>query len=143
MLDDGDMSKILATRGAFVGHGGRTAEVFYANLFARDPELRRLFTGEMRLQYRKLAATITLAIDGAREWDRFAPVLEVLARRHLSYGVEDRHYGLVGEALLQTLAEAGADAATLAAWARLYGMISDHMITAAYGLSRTAARSSE
>ena len=131
-MTETDIARIRATRDAFARNGEATASAFYAHLFAAHPDLRPMFPTDLRSQSRKLSATLTLAIDGLRDWTRFAPILDALARRHLGYGVEARHYAAVGTALLATLADLGVDPAGRAAWAKAFEKVSTRMIAAAY-----------
>jgi hemoglobin-like flavoprotein len=57
-----------------------------------------------------------------------------LGRRHVIYGVEERHYETVGAALLWTLAAGLGEAFTpdlRAAWTAAYKLVSNTMIEAA------------
>src|SRR4051812_2206052 len=82
------------------------AVLFYQRLFELDPALERMFRGNMAEQRKKLMQMITAAVKGLDRLDQLVPVVEDLGRRHAGYGVEDRHYDTVGDALLWTL-EAG------------------------------------
>jgi len=79
------------------------AVLFYRRLFEIDPTLESMFTGNMADQRRKLMVMLTAAVKGLPRLDRLIPVLQDLGRRHADYGVDDRHYETVGEALLWTL----------------------------------------
>ena len=62
------------------------------------------------------------------------PVVEKLAIRHVSYGVEDEHYATVGAALIKTLSQGLGEAFTedvKAAWLTAYGVLSSTMVAAA------------
>jgi len=62
--------------------------------------------------------------------------LKELARRHVNYGVENRHYATVGAALLWTLQVGLGEAFTPElrdAWASAYNMLSERMMEAARG----------
>lgn len=111
------------------------AALFYERLFALDPALRPLFHDtDMRAQEMKLMAALALVVGKLRQLDEIIPVLETLAVRHVGYGVEERHYATVGEALIQTLSLAFGErfAPELrSAWLAAYGAISDVMIAAA------------
>jgi hemoglobin-like flavoprotein len=66
-----------------------------------------------------------------------------LAIRHVAYGVEERHYTLVGTALLRTLQhELGRDFTpeARAAWLAAYGALSNVMREAAYDPGRAIGR---
>lgn len=116
------------------------AATFYAELFALDPSLRGLFKNDMIAQGQKLMTMLRQVIANLNQPDTILPMLRDLAMRHVEYGVESRHYALVGTALLRALRhELGADftADTRAAWAAAYHMMADAMREAAYGQART------
>jgi nitric oxide dioxygenase len=111
------------------------AATFYAELFAIEPGLRSLFKSDMIAQGEKLMSTLQVVVNGLNDPDTVLPTLRELALRHVGYGVEARHYALVGTALLRTLRhELGADFTpeTRAAWAAAYQLIADAMRQAAY-----------
>lgn len=111
------------------------AALFYERLFAIDPALKPLFqNADMRSQETKLMAALALVVGKLRQLDEVIPVLEGLAVKHVAYGVEERHYATVGEALIQTLSLAFAGRFTPElrnAWLTAYGAISGVMIAAA------------
>ena len=139
MLTDTEIHLIMATRSLFSQKAERVAVAFYTHLFMSNPELRPFFPDDILQQGRKLSATIVVAIDGLRDWERMSGNLEVLARRHLAYGVQREHYGSVGAALIATLRESGADHATTTAWTKAFRLISAHMCQCAYGETVTSA----
>lgn len=79
------------------------AEIFYNKLFEYDPGLRKLFKSDMKSQGRKLMSTLKVAIKGLDDLDSLVPVLEKIAVQHLNYGVKERDYTTVGNALLFAL----------------------------------------
>lgn len=117
-----------------VGQKETVGLMFYERLFTIAPETKSLFKGDLKAQSRKLMDTLALAIGMLRDMPTLVATLEGLAKRHVSYGVKDEHYAKVGEALLWTLEkELGAafTADAKAAWAVLYGAVSDIMRKAA------------
>lgn len=130
-LTQEELVRLREIRPAFARHRD-TGELFYAALFARDPALRVMFPADIFDQARKLAATLAIVIDAAGDWEALAPILDELALRHLAYGVTPEQYATVGEALFETLRRVGTSEAQLAAWARLYELISARMIDRAY-----------
>lgn len=110
------------------------AAMFYERLFAADPSLRALFRGDMTVQRVKMMQMIGIAIDRVDDLPSLLPVLQDLARRHVDYGVRERDYRTVGDALLRTLQIGLADEftpAVRAAWEQVYGAMSEAMIAAA------------
>jgi hemoglobin-like flavoprotein len=110
------------------------AALFYRRLFELDPRLQGMFKGDMTEQRKKLMHMLTLAVKGLNRLEQLVPVVEDLGRRHVGYGVEDRHYETVGEALLWTL-EKGLGPAftpeTKEAWVTVYGLLATTMKAAA------------
>jgi hemoglobin-like flavoprotein len=110
------------------------AELFYARLFQLDPSLRALFTGDMKEQGAKLMAMLAVAVKGLDRLETIVPAVQALGRRHAGYGITERHYDLVGAALLWTLEHsfgvAFADDVR-AAWAACYQLLADTMQQAA------------
>ena len=118
----------------------QAAAAFYERLFALEPELRELFGDDMRRQGRMLMAALGHVVAHADAPERLIDVLVPLGERHAGYGVEARHYALVGAALLGTLEELLGRAFTLPvrrAWADAYALVSDVMIDAARAAQAT------
>jgi nitric oxide dioxygenase len=80
------------------------ADLFYTRLFDRHPALRRLFPDNMDAQYRKLMDMLSTIVMRLHQLQELSPEISAMAQRHRVYGVRDRHYRYVGEALLWTLA---------------------------------------
>ena len=68
------------------------------------------------------------------EPDKLVPAVESLGVRHAGYGVVDKHYGTVAEALLWALEQGLGDTFTAevkAAWTEIYGLLATVMKGAA------------
>jgi nitric oxide dioxygenase len=83
--------------------GEPVAELFYAELFAIDPSLRRMFKGDMGAQRKKLLAALAMIIGSLHAPAKIMEPAKALAVKHVSYGVMPVHYTYVGNALLRTL----------------------------------------
>jgi nitric oxide dioxygenase len=121
--------------------GPHVAATFYAELLTIDPSIRPMFKGDMIVQGEKLMNMLNTVVDGLRAPEIILPAARALAVKHLDYGVEARHYALVGTALMRTLKhELGADFTqeTREAWTAAYQFLADAMIDAAY--DKPAAR---
>jgi hemoglobin-like flavoprotein len=106
------------------------AELFYAHLFEMNPSLRSLFKGDMPRQGAMLMSMIGSAVRGLDNPQALVPVLKSLGRRHEGYGVTDRHYEDVREALMWTLAHGlgdAFDAEARDAWMQAYELLSSVM----------------
>jgi hemoglobin-like flavoprotein len=110
------------------------AALFYRRLFELDPSLRTMFRGDMAEQRRKLMNMIGAAVRGLDRLEQLVPVVQDLGRKHVGYGVEERHYDTVGAALLWTLEKGLGSAFTpevKEAWAAVYGLLASTMQNAA------------
>lgn len=82
---------------------GLVTRRFYSRLFELDPSLKSLFDEtDMEQQGKKFADTLTFAVRGLDHFDILGPAIGQLGARHIDYGVEDRHYELVREALFDS-----------------------------------------
>src|SRR5215510_3863080 len=79
------------------------AQLFYARLFELDPDLESLFKGNLTEQGRKLMQMLGLAVKSLDRMEQLLPVVRSLGTRHLIYGVREKDYDTVGQALLWTL----------------------------------------
>jgi hemoglobin-like flavoprotein len=111
----------------------QAAALFYANLFESDPTLKTLFKGDMTEQGKKLMNMISVAVGKLNDLETLLPILQGLAVRHDKYGVNEQDYQTVGNALLKTLEQGLGNAFTADvknAWAEVYGVMADIMISA-------------
>jgi hemoglobin-like flavoprotein len=114
------------------------ARLFYHRLFALEPALKPLFKSDLAQQGRKLMAMLGFAVRGLSRLDAIVPGLAELGRRHAGYRVEDRHYDIVGSALLWTLEQGLGEEFTeelKQAWAEAYALIATTMRKAAAELA--------
>ena len=111
----------------------QAAELFYNRLFELDPSLKPMFKGDIKEQGDKLMLTLSVAINSLTRLETLIPVLEDMAIRHIDYGVKDEHYQTVGQALIDTLAQAFGEDFTdelKQAWLSMYTTVADVMINA-------------
>jgi len=110
------------------------AAMFYARLFELEPSLKRLFKGEMKEQGRKVMTMIGVAVSALTRLESVVPAVQALGRRHAGYGVEERHYAVVEEALVWTLSQGLGASFTKEvenAWRAAYGVLASTMKQAA------------
>ena len=109
------------------------ATIFYDDLFARDPRLRALFKEDMTDQRQKLMSMLGTAVANLRHWEKIAPAVQALGRRHVEYGVAPADYDTVGAALIATLGKGLGDDFTpevREAWIACYMAIVAEMMPA-------------
>lgn len=113
-----------------------TSRLFYSHLFRMDASTKPLFVGNLDVQGRKLVQTLGFIVDNLEDADTLMPAARDLAVRHVAYGVTAEQYASVGAALIKTLDQLIGDAFSKedeAAWAEVYGGLSEAMVSAAYG----------
>ena len=120
---------------ALVGANGvDVAEYFYADLFAREPQLRPMFPAAMARQHEVLLAALSQIVSSVDDAEALVPFLQDLGRRHHGFGVSGDHYAPVGVSLLATLAYFSGDewnADLERDWADAYGLVAKVMTEAA------------
>ena len=129
-LTETDIMLVRKTFDLVVPIAGLAADLFYDRLFYLAPSLRHLFPNDMRDQKRKLMVMLATAVHSLTDLDALVPQLMTLGARHAGYGVKDRHYQVVGEALIWTLERGLADAFTPEverAWVRVYLLVAATM----------------
>jgi hemoglobin-like flavoprotein len=113
---------------------GTAADLFYDRLFTIAPEVRSLFPSDLAEQKKKLMQMLATAVTNLHQVEKIIPAVEDLGRRHVAYGVTDKHYEPVGAALLWTLEQGlGPDFTppVKAAWTETYMTVAGVMQKAA------------
>jgi len=107
------------------------ATIFYDELFALDPPLRRLFKDDMTEQRQKLMQMLSIAVAHLGDLGAIAPAVRALGQRHIGYGVTPTDYQTVGTALITTLEKGLGDDFTpdvRAAWEACIAAIATQML---------------
>lgn len=76
---------------------------FYARLFLTDPELRAIFPLAMDLPRQHFLTALTRCVWSMDNPQGLTEFLGQLARDHRKYGVQEKHYRSLGDALLASL----------------------------------------
>ena len=104
--------------------GQRFAALFYQKISEQSPHLMPLFANtSMTKMANKLLAALTSMVAALRDPEKLQNMLGPLGQRHLTYGVLESHYPIVGDTLLQTLEEELGELWTddyAAAWSEVY-----------------------
>jgi len=103
MLTPKQIELVQGTWEQVVPISDQAATLFYGRLFELDPQLKPLFSTDIKEQGKKLMTMITAAVRGLNDLGKLVPVVQDLGRRHVGYGVTDSHYDTVGSALIWTL----------------------------------------
>ena len=108
-------------------------DIFYGRLFEKNPEIRSMFTGDIKQQSRKLVAIITFAVKKLDSLGDVIADVQALGKRHDKYGVNPSHYPVVADSLLWTLEKGLGERwndEVKEAWVTLYTTLSGIMIGA-------------
>ena len=109
-------------------------DAFYARVFERMPEARRLFRPDLEGQGMQFLTTLHVLVDHLDDPGRVDEELAKLGQGHAAYGVKDEHFPPMGEALMDTMrASLGSEFSDEAetAWRKAYEGIARRMIAAA------------
>jgi hemoglobin-like flavoprotein len=120
----------------------QAAAMFYGRLFEIAPEVKPLFRNDMAQQGRKLMTALSFVVGGLGNLETVLPAASALAKRHVDYGVKAADYAPVGAALLWTLEQGLGDHWSpdlAAAWGEAYTVLSNFMISEAWGRAEGAA----
>jgi hemoglobin-like flavoprotein len=108
-------------------HAAEFADLFYVRLFEVAPEVRAMFAlADMDAQKRKFVDMLAEIVRVLDDPARLVGEVAASGSRHLDYGVQDRHYDIVGSALLWTLGQALGERFTpelREAWRETYGLL--------------------
>jgi hemoglobin-like flavoprotein len=121
----------------------RVAATLYQRLFELEPATRMLFRSvDPEAQVDKLTGALSTIVSVLDHPEVLIPELSRLGRRHQGYGVTDRNYEVLGDALLGTLRVmlgSGWTPELQEAWAEAYTLIASVMKRAGQRASGAAA----
>jgi hemoglobin-like flavoprotein len=114
----------------------KVGEKFYKRLFEKNPDISKLFTGDMKEQAGALMRMVKTVVEGLNHPGIIIPAIQDLGRRHNEYGVTPGQYKIFGECLISTIEEEmknDFNSATKKAWEKLYKILADEMRGNKYG----------
>lgn len=134
MLGTDDIERIRESFAFLLPMQEDAAEAFYDALFQGHPQVRAMFPADMTEQTGKLWSVLVMAVDALDDLGRLHVALRDMGARHVDYGVEEEHYALVADMLIDTIALAMGPTFTdghRASWQSVMGLISAEMIAGA------------
>lgn len=129
-MDPQQIALVRASFAAATAQPGALTGAFYRRLFEAAPELRALFGADPDAQERKLAAELRAIVDLLDHVGELVPRTRALGSRHVEYGARAWHYDVVGEALLNALADVlgtGLSPEVAGAWRYAYNLVAEAM----------------
>jgi hemoglobin-like flavoprotein len=103
---------------------------FYARLFARYPELRPLFKGDIARQSTLFMTMVNTVVSALDNPDPVIALLQTTGARHADYGIRTGDYDKFADVLMDTFARALGDVftpRTRAAWEEVYARLAETM----------------
>ena len=102
-LDSETADRLWQTWIKAMGENGEFGEIFYQQLFQAHPALVALFPGDMSLQQSRLVKTLGEAVELVRAPERLILLLQAAGVRHYHYHVQQKHFALMEQVLIDTL----------------------------------------
>jgi hemoglobin-like flavoprotein len=78
-------------------------DVFYSYLFLKNPSLEKMFKTSKEVQAKKLIDMLDIVVRRLDNLEELIEEIHAMAKRHVEYGVQPKHYVQVGNALIWTL----------------------------------------
>jgi len=111
---------------------------FYEILFTRYPEVRPMFSADIRPQAAMLREAIIAVLDHLDDAEWLTGTLGALGRKHAGWGVTPPMYDAVAECMIAAMGELGGSAwtpAMTAAWTEALGAVASLMLAGAESAS--------
>lgn len=129
-----DVAVIEASFGQIAPRANEVVALFYETLLEKNPRMRPMFNTPIDEQKRHLIAALVTIVQTLRRPDELSAYLSALGGRHVTYGVVDTDYPIVGRTLIdamqKTLGNAW-DPAWTPQWEDAYGAVTSLMRPAA------------
>ncbi len=115
--------------------GVALTDYFYKRMLSNNPYLKETFNmGHQRdgAQARALAGSVLAYAENIDDPSVLAPVIELIAHKHVSLNIQAPDYSIVGENLLHSISEVltiPMEDKVIKAWAVAYGQLADILIS--------------
>ncbi len=103
-------ARLHASLGGMLAHGHALADVFYAGLFSRYPELRGMFRSDMSIQKQKLLQTLEWIVANLSRPAEVRAAVRELGKKHETVGVRPEHYPIVRDVLVESMGKVAGNA---------------------------------
>lgn len=136
MLSESQKDLVKATVPVLRENGVALTKYFYNRMLTNNPDLKETFNmGHQRsgAQAQALAGAVLAYAENIDDPSVLAPVIELIAHKHVSLNIQSPDYGIVGENLLHSISEVldiSMEDPLIAAWAAAYGQLADVFINA-------------
>lgn len=135
---------VKATIPALEQHGVAITTLFYKHLLANHPELKNIFSLSHQatgMQPAALAHAVWAYASNIENPAALSAAISRIGHKHVSLGVTEDQYPIVGQGLLGAIKEVLGDAANeqvIDAWGAAYGQLAEYFIAFENGLYKEA-----
>jgi nitric oxide dioxygenase len=136
MITESQKDLVKATVPVLRESGVALTSYFYNRMLTNNPELKETFNmGHQRsgAQAQALAGAVLAYAENIDDPSVLAPVIELIAHKHVSLNIQAPDYNIVGENLLHSISEVlkiSMDDPLIEAWGVAYGQLADVFINA-------------
>ena len=130
-LTDTEIGLIRDSHHRLVTEAKRVSQEFYADLFNRVPEARKLFRDDLEGQGMRFMSAIHVIVDNLDDIPAMEAEIEKLAEGHAALPIKREWYRQMQEALIDTFAAALGSRFTNdmeLAWRSAFGQVCDRMM---------------
>jgi hemoglobin-like flavoprotein len=106
-------------------------EKLYNKFFTLAPEAKELFKGDIKDQQHRIMTMVKTICEGLNNPQIIIPAIQQMGMRHFEYGVQNGHYNLFRDALMDAIKDTLGKEYTPqveAAWNKLYSVMSENMM---------------
>jgi hemoglobin-like flavoprotein len=89
--------------------GTKLAAIFYADLFAKYPQIRPMFRNDITIQQKKLTDTLEWVVGNLDRPHEVRTAARELGRKHDTYGAVAEHYPIVRDVLVDAMSKVAGD----------------------------------
>lgn len=134
MLTQSQKDLVKATVPVLREHGVALTSYFYNRMLTNNPDLKETFNlahQRSGAQAQALAGAVLAYAENIEDPSVLAPVIELVAHKHVSLNIQAPDYNIVGENLLHSISEVlkvPMEDELIAAWAAAYGQLANVFI---------------
>lgn len=105
IMDNAVIERLEASFNLLAPRAEELVDRFYANLFAKHPQVRAMFPDDMAEQKKKLLASLVLVVQNLRKTEKLADPLKKLGAKHVGFKTQPEHYPVVRDTLVGVMAD--------------------------------------
>ncbi len=130
ILSKEDIKRIQGSFQKLSGKQQETGDILYKHLFESNPDISKIFTGDMSEQARTFMRMIKTVVEGLNNVHIIMPAIQNMGSRHVDYGVKGEMFTHFKGSLMFALDKvlgSDFDSDTKASWSKLYDVMEELM----------------